>query len=467
MITKREKNLSKMMIAVQVIITMALFLFAEKIYHKRGFNITENVFFFSQILIIWSIFLSKLRLGIVFRTMTFISRFRGYLVTILFGSTLFYFEIKFFPIIRDPGNSFKFLVIFSLLDLVCLIGFKMVFYNSMRYLRRTGHNTRNLIIIADSTSIPFINYFLQAKDWGYHVLAILSLDSEFKCKFNDIRVIKNELNLKNFIIKYPIDDIFYCLPMDDKSYDLEQLIKESEEIGVSLHIMQQSYIEELILNSGKVDGFNNSFVTHKKASHNYVSLKIKDFFDIVFSIVTLILLSPFLALISILIKLEDGGPVFFKQERISLNGRRFTCYKFRSMIVNAEDLIPELEKKNEADGPVFKIENDPRITKIGRILRKTSLDELPQFYNVIKGDMSVVGPRPPLLKEVQQYERSQLRRLSMKPGITCNWQVWGRHSVSFAEWMKMDLDYIDKWSLWLDLKIMVATVGVIVTAKGQ
>ena len=127
MITKREKNLSGIMIAVQVVITMALFLFAEKIYHKRGFNITENIFFYSQILIIWSVFLSKLRLGIVFRTETFISRFRGYLVTILFGSTLFYFEIKFFPIIRDPGHSFKFLVIFSLLDLAMLVGFKIAF----------------------------------------------------------------------------------------------------------------------------------------------------------------------------------------------------------------------------------------------------------------------------------------------------------------------------------------------------
>jgi lipopolysaccharide/colanic/teichoic acid biosynthesis glycosyltransferase len=137
------------------------------------------------------------------------------------------------------------------------------------------------------------------------------------------------------------------------------------------------------------------------------------------------------------------------------------------MVINAEELITDLMDKNESDGPTFKIENDPRITKIGKILRQTSLDELPQFYNVLKGEMSVVGPRPPLLREVQQYERSQLRRLSMKPGITCIWQVWGRNKVSFKKWMSMDLDYIDNWSLALDFKIMIATVGVIIKANGQ
>jgi exopolysaccharide biosynthesis polyprenyl glycosylphosphotransferase len=337
----------------------------------------------------------------------------------------------------------------------------------MRYMRRKGHNIRNIIIIADSSSTPFINYFVHAKDWGYHLVAILTQDNDFQCKFNEIRIIRNELNFKDLIFKYPIDDIFFCLPIDDKTYDLEKLIRESDEIGISLHIMQKSFLEDIISNSGRYNGLKDVFITHKNTSHNYIGLKLKDLMDIVFSIFTLIFISPVLGLIAILIKLEDGGPVLFKQERIGLNGRRFFCFKFRSMIVDAEKMITELEHKNEADGPVFKIEKDPRITKIGRILRKTSLDELPQFYNVIKGDMSIVGPRPPLLSEVIQYKRTQLRRLSMKPGITCSWQVWGRHQVTFNEWMKMDLDYIDNWSLWVDFKIMIATVGVIVKAKGQ
>lgn len=196
-------------------------------------------------------------------------------------------------------------------------------------------------------------------------------------------------------------------------------------------------------------------------------LKVKDMFDLVFSSFVVIVLFPLFAIIALLIKVNDGGPVFFKQERIGLNGRRFICYKFRSMVVDAEALLDSLQDKNESDGPTFKIEKDPRITKIGRILRKTSLDELPQFLNVIKGEMSVVGPRPPLLKEVKLYERCQLRRLSMKPGITCIWQVKGRNKVSFEEWMQMDLEYIDKWSLWEDTKLILGTVGVIFKMSGR
>ena len=157
----------------------------------------------------------------------------------------------------------------------------------------------------------------------------------------------------------------------------------------------------------------------------------------------------------------------FKQMRIGRNGRRFKCYKFRSMVINAEELKAKLMAQNEADGPVFKIDKDPRVTKVGHIIRKLSLDELPQFLNVLRGEMSIVGPRPPLKSEVLQYERSQLRRLSMKPGITGSWQVWGRHTVTFEEWMKMDLDYIDNWSIWLDLRIMFATVGVMLKATGR
>ena len=196
-------------------------------------------------------------------------------------------------------------------------------------------------------------------------------------------------------------------------------------------------------------------------------LKVKDMFDLVFSSFVVIVLFPLFAIIALLIKVNDGGPVFFKQERIGLNGRRFICYKFRSMVVDAEAMLEGLQDKNESDGPTFKIKKDPRITKIGCILRKTSLDELPQFLNVIKGDMSVVGPRPPLLKEVKLYERCQLRRLSMKPGITCIWQVKGRNKVSFEEWMQMDLEYIDKWSLWEDAKLILGTVGVIFKMSGR
>ena len=467
MITKREKKLSQVMITVQVVITLLIFLATEYLYPERIFSIQFKVFLLLQIAIVWSFLLYKFRLGIIFRAKSFFSRFRGYLVTIIFGGSLLLFEIESLTLARHSHYSIKYVVTFAILNLITLIIFKLAFYYSMRFIRRTGHNSRHLIIIADTTSIPFIDYFIQAKDWGYHIDAIISSDKKFKSRYKDINVINETVNLKEYITKKPIEDIFYCLPIDDKTYDLEQLLHESDEIGVSLHIMQREYLQNLISNSAAIKGFDHSFITHSKTPRNYIGIKIKDVFDIMFSVSVLITFAPFLAIIALLIKLEDGGPVLFQQERIGLNGRRFIFYKFRSMVTNAEELLFELQGRNEADGPVFKIENDPRITKIGRFLRKTSLDELPQFYNVIKGEMSVVGPRPPLLREVQQYERLQLRRLSMRPGITCSWQVWGRHEVTFKEWMQMDLDYIDKWSPLLDLKIIIATVGVVIGAKGH
>lgn len=453
------------MILVQVVFTMIVFLLVDLFFTRPVFSLKENIALLIQIAVIWSFSLSKFRLGIIFRANTFGSMIRGYLVTISLGCTLFITELIVFSLRHHIENSVKYITLFAVINLISLILFKFVFYYSMRYLRFKGRNSRNIIIITDIHSLPFVDAFIAAKDWGYRIVDILSPDLNVQNYHHAIRIIRSKEELKNFITRNPIDDIFYCMPLDDKSYDLETLINESEEIGVTLHIMQQDYLENMntIINRG----FDDSFVTYSATPRNYIGIKIKDVIDIVLSVLILIIVSPLMLVIAALIKLEDNGPVFFKQERIGLNGRRFYCFKFRSMVTNAEELRAGLEKLNESDGPAFKIENDPRITGIGRILRKTSMDELPQFYNVIKGEMSIVGPRPPLLSEVRQYERLQLRRLSMKPGITCKWQVWGRNQVSFSEWMQMDLDYIDNWSLLLDFKIIFATIGVIVKANGR
>jgi lipopolysaccharide/colanic/teichoic acid biosynthesis glycosyltransferase len=176
--------------------------------------------------------------------------------------------------------------------------------------------------------------------------------------------------------------------------------------------------------------------------------------------------SPVFLIVSILIKTDSKGPVFFRQQRVGYNGRLFTCLKFRTMINNAEESRDELLHLNEMTGPVFKITHDPRMTRMGRFLRQTSLDELPQFINVLKGDMSLVGPRPPLPSEVEQYQCEDRRRLSMKPGITCLWQVSGRSNIPFEKWMELDKEYIDNWSLKLDLKILVKTIPAVLRGSG-
>jgi exopolysaccharide biosynthesis polyprenyl glycosylphosphotransferase len=188
----------------------------------------------------------------------------------------------------------------------------------------------------------------------------------------------------------------------------------------------------------------------------------KRLIDIVGSLCGIILLSPLFLIVAVLIKLEDPkGKVFFAQERNGRYPKTFKMYKFRSMVHNAEDLLKDLMDRNEQTGPVFKINDDPRITKVGKFIRKTSIDELPQLFNVLKGDMSLVGPRPPIPREVEQYNSYQMQRLAVKPGLTCIWQVSGRNNIGFDEWVEMDIEYIKTRNLWLDIKLIFKTVGVL------
>nr|WP_319025596.1 sugar transferase [Paraclostridium bifermentans] len=188
---------------------------------------------------------------------------------------------------------------------------------------------------------------------------------------------------------------------------------------------------------------------------------IKRVIDVVCSFVGVLVLSPLFVVIAIIIKFTSKGPVFFSQKRVGRDGKEFKMYKFRSMVVNAEELKEKLASQNEMSGPMFKMKDDPRVTKVGKFIRKTSIDELPQLLNVLKGDMSLVGPRPSLPKEVAQFEDWMYRRLEVKPGLTCYWQVSGRNNIDFEDWMKLDIKYVDERSTWIDIKLIFKTVGVL------
>ena len=463
MLTKREKKLSNAMIIVQVVISVLVFLSIEIFFPSPVIEIYEKLFFISQIIIIWSFLFYKFRLGVIFRATSFTSMIRGYLVTLSIAGILLFIELKLLILIGHYSYSAYYILWFCIVNLIVLVSFKLAFYYIMRYLRKIGRNTRNIIIIADASAKPFIKEFIKSKDWGYKILSIITPDNNLASLHKKTYIIDKQEDIFKKIVLKGVDDIFYCMPVSDSHYNIEQIIAEAEQIGTTVHIIQEDFLEGF----KNKKTFDNSFITHQTTPTKYISLKMKEAFDILFSAFVLVITLPIMLIITILIKCTDKGPVFFKQERVGQNGRRFVCFKFRSMILNAESMVEELQHQNESDGPTFKIENDPRITKIGKFLRKTSLDEFPQFFNVIKGEMSVVGPRPPLLSEVKQYEKYQLRRLSMKPGITCIWQVSGRNSISFKEWMQMDLDYIDNWSVWLDMKIILKTITVVFKANGQ
>ncbi|WP_240033952.1 sugar transferase [Planococcus salinus] len=202
--------------------------------------------------------------------------------------------------------------------------------------------------------------------------------------------------------------------------------------------------------------------TNESVSYMFMKRSI----DILGSLVGLLVLVPFYLIVGLLIKLEDPkGPVLFKQQRVGKDGKLFNMYKFRSMVSNAEELKETLRKQNEVSGPVFKIKYDPRVTKVGRFIRKTSIDELPQLFNVLKGDMSLVGPRPPLPDEVEQYTSYERQRISVTPGLTCYWQVYGRSNVEFEEWVELDLQYIRQRNILIDIKLICKTVLVLFGSK--
>ena len=188
---------------------------------------------------------------------------------------------------------------------------------------------------------------------------------------------------------------------------------------------------------------------------------IKRLIDIICSFVGILVLSPLFIIIAIIVKFTSKGPIFFSQKRVGRNGKEFDMYKFRSMVVNAEELKEKLAAQNEMSGPMFKMKDDPRVTKVGKFIRKTSIDELPQLWNILKGDMSLVGPRPSLPKEVAQFEDWMYKRLEVKPGLTCYWQVSGRNNIDFEDWMKLDIRYVEEKNLWIDIKLICKTVFVL------
>lgn len=263
-----------------------------------------------------------------------------------------------------------------------------------------------------------------------------------------------------------LDEVFIYAP-DMQQKQVQEIIASFDEMGVNCH-----YCVELPgadSNRTKIDSFGSyPVITYTRFRSSYKRLLIKRLMDIIGGLVGLLITAVFFPFVALAIKLDSPGPVLFSQVRIGRNGRRFKIYKFRSMYTDAEERKKELESQNEVKGLMFKMENDPRITKVGKFIRKTSIDELPQFYNVVKGDMSLVGTRPPTQDEFEKYNRYYRRRISMTPGLTGMWQVSGRSEIEdFDDVVKYDLQYIDHWSLRLDIKILFKTVWVVFAGKGS
>ena len=369
----------------------------------------------------------------------------------------------------DPVHySRTLLLIFTTTVWIVLILSKWVALTHRRLaMNKAPHDgiCRHILVVGTNDGIRHYTQLIDRhKDWGLNLVGCVDgFDSE-KVKCLNVKTLGNISDIESIFKQYIVDEVLFAITLE-KLPDIKGAIEKCEEVGMKVYI-PVNFFDDLSSKSGIEQFAGIPMLTFTRIPQNSIELLAKRLIDVVIAATGLLLFLPIFILSTILIRTGSKGPVFFKQTRMGQNKRKFILYKFRTMYANAEKRLKEVEHLNEMSGPVFKIKNDPRITKIGRVLRKLSIDEMPQLWNVLKGDMSIVGPRPPIPQEVEKYERWQQRRLSMRPGITCLWQVSGRNNVDFDEWMKLDLKYIDNWSLYLDFLIMLRTLPVVLFGHG-
>lgn len=299
----------------------------------------------------------------------------------------------------------------------------------------------------------------------FEVLGLVRFGNEVAPKTLKARVLGVAGELENVLRSMPVAEVYFASTNGAHADEIQAGIKVCERFGVPFATPAISYRLDRA-RPLPTHAVNDGYIHYQSVQSKPVEMALKRLFDIVSSGIALWVLAPLLLTVAVLVKLTSRGPLLFRQTRVGLHGRPFKMLKFRTMVENAEELKAKLAAQNEMDGPVFKMKKDPRITSIGRILRKFSIDELPQLINVLRGDMSVVGPRPPVPNEVAKYEPWQRRRLSVRPGLTCIWQVSGRNEISFEQWMYMDLQYIDTWSFSKDISLILKTFPVVLTGRG-
>ena len=336
--------------------------------------------------------------------------------------------------------------------------------------RKSGFNCRQVVFVgADDHAIGLARDIEAHPELGCRVVGFISEDENAVGKpaspNTSWPVVDSISHIKEFLETKSVDEAIICLSIKDQFNHIYRVFELCRELGVVVRLIPRES-DLKVLSRLQIESFGDFRVVTFFREKLLLQLLLKRIMDVLVSGIALVLLSPLMITIAIIIKTTNPGPVFFIQERIGMNRRKFKLLKFRPMVVDAEARKKELAALNEMDGPAFKMKNDPRVTPIGRFIRKTSIDELPQLINVLRGEMALVGPRPPLPAEVDQYEWLHRRRLSIKPGITCLWQVNGRNSIPFAQWMEMDKEYIENWSIWLDIKILCKTLPVVLLRHG-
>jgi exopolysaccharide biosynthesis polyprenyl glycosylphosphotransferase len=363
----------------------------------------------------------------------------------------------------------EFLAVFWIIATSTIILSRSALREFLRRARIHGRNLRHLLIIGtNSRAVEFAHVIEGRPELGYQLIGYVDQEWIGNREFgkNGKSIVSDLEHFSDFLRTRVIDEVAIALPMKSFYSQAASIVAQCQEQGVIVRVLANIFnVRKGWVNSSHLGGMD--VATFSPHSSDGWPMVCKRLLDIFVSSFLLAGFAPIFVIVAILIKLDSDGPVFFAQDRVGLNKRRFRMYKFRTMACDAEKRQSEIESLNEADGPVFKIKNDPRVTRLGKFLRKASIDELPQLLNVLSGDMSLVGPRPLPIRDYQGFDQDWVRRrFSVRPGITCLWQVNGRSSVSFKEWMELDLHYIDHWSFWLDVKLLAKTIPAVLKGVG-
>ncbi|NIM99268.1 MAG: exopolysaccharide biosynthesis polyprenyl glycosylphosphotransferase [candidate division Zixibacteria bacterium] len=362
-----------------------------------------------------------------------------------------------------------FIAVFWTASSAIAISSRLMLRYALEQARIRGRNLRHMVIVGTNPrAVRFARKIEEKPGLGYRIIGFVddkwAGTGEFRktgyalvADFNDFPA---------FLRDRVIHEVVIGLPVNSCYEQASRIIALCEQQGIIVRFL--SSIFNLKLGRSKTEQFeDDSVITVYTGAMEGWQVLVKRMLDLSLSLILLIMLAPFFFFTALLIKITSHGPVFFIQDRVGLNKRRFRLYKFRTMIPGAEQKLSQFESLNEVSGPVFKIRDDPRITSIGKLLRRTSIDEFPQLVNVLRGDMSLVGPRPLPVRDYNGFDQDwQRRRFSVRPGITCLWQVDGRSDIPFEKWMELDMQYIDQWSLWLDFKILVKTIPAVLKGSG-
>ncbi len=464
MIKEKNKILNNFLAFIDVVIAWVS-LDITYFIQNGDFYLLEDKGFVIQhflILFIWFTLSKVLRLSELYRSRPYSVLLFNCILLALTGTAILVF---FVFIIEQHYISIKTLLHFATITLALTFTFKLLVFYVFKNARKKGYNSRTVLIVGDRSSVQLIKLFLSHKEWGYQISAVIG-DEAKEYFHEELTFLPEDVDVDKLLVETTIDELIFCYELPDMT-KIQNLLLSCNEVGVVFRMY--SPVFNMLSNKTHLHYFGTTpLLTISNTPLDYLSLKIKGVFDFVSALLAITILSPLYVIIALVVASTSKGQVFFKQVRVGLRGRQFWLYKFRTMVTNAEDLMDDLKVYNEMDGPTFKMTHDPRITRVGHFLRKTGLDELPQFFNILLGHMSLVGPRPPVPKEVKEYERWQLRRLSMKPGITCIWQISeSRNDISFDDWMRMDMEYIDNWTLKLDFVIILKTIRSVIRADGK